>query len=189
MRERIKDRAHTILSPLTRLILKCGVSPILISLAALPFNFLAGYLFFKGRFPLAGVFLMIGGFFDIMDGEVARKGNRVTLRGGFLDSTLDRFSEFFIYLGLFLCYFPSPLTILVFNVFFLSLMISYLRARSEGAGMECRIGVFDRTTRVIVLAMGAILLPKNLFSVILWILLAGTLSTVIQRIIYTLRRL
>ncbi len=189
MRERIRDRAHTILSPLTRLILKYRISPVLISLAGLPFNLLAGYLFFKGRFPLAGLFLIIGGFFDTIDGEVARKGNRVTLAGGFLDSTLDRFSEFFVYLGLFLYYFPSPLTILLFNVFFLSLMVSYLRARSEGAGMECRIGVFDRTVRVIVLAMGAILLPRSLFPVILWILLAGISFTVIQRIIYVLKRL
>lgn len=189
MKEKVKDRAHAILSPLTELILRCGLSPTFISLTALPFNLLAGYFFYKGRFPLAGLFLIIGGFLDIMDGEVARRGNRVTLSGGFLDSILDRFSEFFIYLGIFFYYFPSSLTALVFGVFFLSLMVSYLRARSEGAGIECRIGIFDRTIRVIVLAIGALFLPSRLFWFILWILFAGNLFTVVQRMVYVLRRI
>lgn len=113
--------------------------------------------------PFAGGFVVLAaGYFDILDGALARHIGRVTPFGGVLDSTLDRLSEAALLVAI-LFYFENSwwLVLLVFLAMVSSLMVSYIRARAEGAGMECRRGIFTRAERIIVLALGLLLSGLN----------------------------
>lgn len=170
----------------------CGVlriSPNAITIASLVLSAGAGYLFYRGWFVVAGIVMAVGGILDTVDGELARSRNRASRFGAFLDSNLDRFSEFFVLFGIFLFYFPAPISILIVGALFSSIMVSYARARAEGVNTECRIGIFERPLRVFVLTLGALFLNKRLFPIALWILFIGTTVTVFQRFIYVLAKL
>lgn len=109
--------------------------------------------------PFAGGFVVLAaGYFDILDGALARHIGRVTPFGGVLDSTLDRLSEAALLVAI-LFYLENTwwLVLLVFLTMVSSLMVSYIRARAEGAGIECQRGIFTRAERIIVLALGLLL--------------------------------
>jgi CDP-diacylglycerol--glycerol-3-phosphate 3-phosphatidyltransferase len=111
--------------------------------------------------PLAaGIVVLVAGLFDMLDGALARVTNRVTRFGGILDSTLDRVSEAVLLLGLLAVFARDgevAESLLVGFALLGSLMVSYIRARMEGMGIECRAGLFTRPERVIVLALGLLL--------------------------------
>ena len=149
------NRAESI----ANLFISLKFSPNLISFIALLLGLAAGILYASARPLWAGVVIILCGFFDIMDGQVAAKTDRKSLFGAIFDSTLDRYSEFFIYLGL-AYYFRNHWTLwLCFFTFFGSLMVSYTRARAEGLGVECRIGIMQRAERLGLLALGSLLGP------------------------------
>ncbi len=110
-------------------------------------------------YPLwGGVAMLVGGVFDMFDGALARHTGRVTVFGGVLDSTLDRLSEAVLLLAVFIYANASLLTgLLAFLALVGSFMVSYIRARAEGAGLECKVGVFTRPERVGILALGLLL--------------------------------
>jgi len=92
----------------------------------------------------------------MLDGKVAVKSNRQSLFGAIFDSTLDRYSEFFIYLGL-AAHFRSHWALwIIFFTLLGSTMASYTRARAEGLGIECKIGIMQRAERMALLFSGAI---------------------------------
>jgi CDP-diacylglycerol--glycerol-3-phosphate 3-phosphatidyltransferase len=98
------------------------------------------------------------GLLDAVDGALARVTDRATRFGAFLDSTLDRFGEIALYLGLLYLYRGSPLeTLLIYLTITGSLMVSYTRARAEGLGIECKVGWFGRFERLAVLVVGLVL--------------------------------
>ena len=132
-------------------------TPNIISFIALVLGLAAGVLFALGRPVLAGVVIILCGFFDLLDGQVAAKTNKKSLFGAIFDSTLDRYSEFFIYLGI-AYYFRFHWALwLCFITFFGSYMVSYTRARAEGLGIECQIGIMQRAERLGLLALGSLL--------------------------------
>ena len=101
--------------------------------------------------------IILCGFFDLLDGQVAAKTNKQSLFGAIFDSTLDRYSEFFIYLGI-AYYFRDHWALwLCFFTLFGSYMVSYTRARAEGLGVECQIGIMQRAERLGLLALGSLL--------------------------------
>jgi CDP-diacylglycerol---glycerol-3-phosphate 3-phosphatidyltransferase len=105
----------------------------------------------------AGLWLLGAGFFDVLDGSLARYSGLQGPFGAFLDSTLDRVAEAFVFGGLLLYYghhqdFSNLL--LAFSVCILSLLVSYTRARAEGLGIHCEVGILPRPGRVILLAFG-----------------------------------
>jgi CDP-diacylglycerol--glycerol-3-phosphate 3-phosphatidyltransferase len=148
---------------LSRLLVGLNVSPNAVSILALFAGLGAGVLFALGHPAWGGVLIFICGLFDILDGQVAVRANKKSLYGAIFDSTLDRYSEFFIYLGL-AVYFRNrwPLWILFFT-FLGSTMVSYTRARAEGLGIQCRVGIMQRAERMILLVLGA--LVGSLFKV------------------------
>ncbi|MEO0225937.1 MAG: CDP-alcohol phosphatidyltransferase family protein, partial [candidate division WOR-3 bacterium] len=115
--------------------------------------------------------------------------NRVTRFGAFLDSTLDRISECFIFLGLgiFLGRLNWQYTILVILALSGSLLVSYTRARAEGLGITGKVGFFERGTRFFILFIGSILGVKIMVYLLI-LLVLGTVSTIIQRIIFAYQR-
>ena len=108
----------------------------------------------------AGFVVLVAGIFDMLDGALARLTNRVTPFGGILDSTLDRVSEAVLLLALLSVFTREQKvaeSLLVGILLFSSLMVSYLRSRIEAMGIDCKIGLFTRPERVIILALGLLL--------------------------------
>jgi CDP-diacylglycerol--glycerol-3-phosphate 3-phosphatidyltransferase len=133
-----------------------NVNPNVLSILGLLAGIGAGFLYAFGHPGWAAVLITICGVFDILDGRVAAHANKKSLYGAIFDSTLDRYSEFFIYLGL-AVYFRNrwPLWILFFT-FLGSTMVSYTRARAEGLGIDCRVGIMQRAERMILLVIATL---------------------------------
>jgi CDP-diacylglycerol--glycerol-3-phosphate 3-phosphatidyltransferase len=143
----------------------------------------------------SGWVVLLAGFFDIIDGALARRINRVTRFGGVLDSTLDRLSEAAILLGI-MAYFLFHsgaewvywIALLTGITLIFSFLVSYIRSRAEAAGIDCQVGIFTRTERVIILALG-LLISLNLALLIVLIIIAVlSLVTVIQRLVYVYQK-
>ena len=127
----------------------------------------AAALITLGHLIAAGFVVLAAGFFDILDGALARRTDRATRFGAVLDATLDRASEagqFLGILGLFLLTGSQPVlaasldmgwaVLLVFVTWLGSVLVSYIRARAEANNLECQTGVFTRTERVAALTLG-----------------------------------
>ncbi len=114
----------------------------------------SGYLAVDGR--LGGILLLASGLADIIDGSVARVLNRVSTKGAFLDSTLDRLGEIFVFFGILAGGLADPFIVVVALSF--SLMVSYVRARAEGLGVNTSgIGIGERAERLLVLGVMSII--------------------------------
>ncbi len=134
---------------------------------------------------IGGVLLLISGFFDIVDGQVARVTKKTSKKGGFLDSVFDKIAEVAIFLGLLVGGFAEPY--LVFLAITLSLLVSYTRSRAESLGVKLQgIGIGERAERLLVIAIiGMIgLMP---YAVIIVVIIAAI--TFIQRIIVTAKNI
>jgi CDP-diacylglycerol--glycerol-3-phosphate 3-phosphatidyltransferase len=137
----------------------------------------------------AGFVVLAAGYFDILDGALARHTGRVTPFGGVLDSTLDRLADAALLVAI-LFYLENTwwLVLLVFLAFVGSLLVSYIRARALNAGLEPGRGIFTRAERVIVLALGLLLSSLNNALVIaLAVIAAFSFFTAGQRLFYAWR--
>jgi CDP-diacylglycerol--glycerol-3-phosphate 3-phosphatidyltransferase len=144
-------------------------------------------------YPLAaGIVVLVAGFFDILDGALARYIKRVTPFGAVLDATLDRLSEAVILLAILAVYAiqQSLAGVLLAGAALIgSQLVSYIRARAEAQGLECRVGIFTRAERVVVLALGLLLsyfTPALIIA--LAIIVVFSFVTVIQRLVYVWRQ-
>jgi len=176
-----------ILNPISRFLGQIGVSPD--SITGIGFLLTAVVAFFltQGYIQLAGILLIVAAVFDAIDGSLARMLDRVTRFGAFLDSTVDRFSEAILFLGLLIYFYgqdSSTEVILTYVTIVGSLMVSYTRARAEGVGISIKGGLLTRVERTLVLIIGLLL---NRLSVTLWILAVFTNFTALQRIWLTWR--
>lgn len=133
-----------------------NISPNVLSVLGVLAGMGAGFLYALSHPGWAAVLIIFCGVFDILDGKVAAQANKKSLYGAIFDSTLDRYSEFFIYLGL-AVYFRNrwPLWILFFT-FLGSAMVSYTRARAEGLDIDCRVGIMQRAERLILLVIASL---------------------------------
>ena len=148
----------------------------------------AGVLIVTGHLFAAGFVVLAAGFFDILDGALARRTNRVTRFGAVLDSTLDRLAEAVILIGLLVMYAREPAVAevtLVSVTLIGSQLVSYVRARAEGIGLQCEVGIFTRAERVVVLALGLLLSQFDYALIIaLAIILVFSYVTVGQRLFH-----
>lgn len=177
--------ALRITNPVIGILSKSGIKPDALTFTGLAINIGAAYVIATGHFPLGGILILVAGLFDLLDGALARFAKKTTKFGAILDSTVDRISEAAIFCGLLVWYMPGRLEILlIFAVLIGSFLVSYIRARAEGLGLECKVGLFTRAERVIVLAVGLLV---NQVVIALWILVVFVYITVVQRLVY-LRR-
>jgi CDP-diacylglycerol--glycerol-3-phosphate 3-phosphatidyltransferase len=142
-----------------------------------------------GHFVVGGVLILAGGFFDLVDGVVARHFNIQTLFGAFLDSTMDRLVDMVILFGIVVYYGTTGQTgiVLLVGVCLVgSVMTSYTKARAELLGPELRNGFLERGERIGLLAAGAIL---GVMIPVLWLLAIGTTVTAVQRFANAAREL
>jgi len=177
--------ALRITNPVIGILSKSGIKPDALTFTGLAINIGAAYVIATGHFPLGGILILVAGLFDLLDGALARFAQKTTKIGAILDSTVDRISEAAIFCGLLVWYMPGRSEIvLIFAVLIGSFLVSYIRARAEGLGLECKVGLFTRVERVIVLAVGLLV---NQVVIALWILVVFVYITVVQRLVY-LRR-
>jgi len=180
-----RNLAYRITGPVVRILSKSGITPNALTFINLTLNIIAAYVIAAGYFLLGGVLVPVAGLFDLLDGALARFNKQTTRFGAILDSVVDRISEAAILCGLLIWYMPQEEAgleiILIFVVLIGSFLISYIRARAEGLGWQCQVGLFTRAERVIVLAIG--LLANQIF-IALCVLVVFVFITVVQRLVY-----
>jgi CDP-diacylglycerol--glycerol-3-phosphate 3-phosphatidyltransferase len=180
-----RDLAYRITSPIVRILSRSGVTPNALTLTNLALNIVAAYIIATGHFLIGGAVILVSGLFDLLDGALARFSKQTTKFGAVLDSTVDRISEAATLCGLLIWYVPQAGArleiVLVLAVLVGSFLVSYVRARAEGLGWQCQVGLFTRAERVIVLAIG--LLVNQVF-IALCILTVFVFVTVVQRLVY-----
>jgi CDP-diacylglycerol--glycerol-3-phosphate 3-phosphatidyltransferase len=168
-------------SPLASL----GVTPNMISMAGFAGNIVAACLAAGGHFLPAGIVMVLASALDLLDGALARKTGTVTMFGAVFDSVLDRLSEAAVLSGLAFHYAQSPghteEIVLCFAALAGSVMVSYVRARAEGIGLELREGLFTRAERVLLLG-GALVIGWGFVRWALWVLAVLSNITWAQRL-------
>ncbi|MFC2066290.1 CDP-alcohol phosphatidyltransferase family protein [Chloroflexota bacterium] len=155
-----KTIANCFTQPIAQLLARTPITPNTITWLGLLLAVAAAILIVTGELFAAGVMVLVSGFFDMLDGALARLTSQSTRFGAVLDSTLDRLAEALLLLGILVLYVRELSvagSLLTGIVLVGSLMVSYVRARVEALGLECKIGLFTRPERVIVLALGLVL--------------------------------
>jgi len=132
------DGFYSLVNPIGTFLTRANIHPHVITAAGFLLSVFSAALFWRGYFFWGGVILIVSGACDVLDGKLARSTNRTSRFGAVLDSSVDRYTEIFVFMAG-------------------SLMTSYIRARAEGMGIECKIGLMQRPERVTFIAAGAIL--------------------------------
>lgn len=179
--EVVRKYSHKFLEPLARFISATGVSPNVVTVIGFFLMVGVAFVLAWGHFLWGGILITAFALFDAVDGTLARMMGRTSRFGAFLDSTLDRFSEAVIFLGLFIYFIGQNQhqeLILIYATVVGSLMVSYARARAEGIGVPLKDGLFTRFERVFLLVIGLLF---NQLTLILWILAIFSNLTAIQR--------
>lgn len=179
-----KIAARRIAEPLNAALIKSRLKPNTLTWLALIISLIAAGTIATNHLLIGGFLVLFSGLFDLLDGALARFTQQTTRFGALLDSTADRLSEAVLLLGLLVLCIRSGSTVeilLIFLAFVGSFLTSYVRARAEGLGIKCHVGLFARAERVIILALGLLL---NQILIALLVLVVLTFVTVGQRLVY-----
>jgi CDP-diacylglycerol--glycerol-3-phosphate 3-phosphatidyltransferase len=181
----IGEGSRWLLDKIVAAIAATGINPNILTSFGLVVNFWAATLFALGRFGFGAAVIFLAGFLDMLDGQVARREGRVTAFGAFFDSTLDRYSDMALYMGLLVYYAVigrSSYVILAAVATAGSVMVSYARARAESLIPLCKVGFMERPERLVLLIIGG---TFNRMAPVLWVIAVVSTITVIHRIVYT----
>ncbi|HYM82040.1 MAG TPA: CDP-alcohol phosphatidyltransferase family protein [Candidatus Limnocylindria bacterium] len=212
MKERLKRVAHAAVDPLVTLLARAGVGADVLTVLGLLFSAIAGLAFFEGLFQWGALLTAAAGVCDLLDGQVARRRAGPSRFGAFLDSTLDRFGEALILVGIAGFYLVNllervmdpartladlqrgleprtwavmALTAMVALVG--SFMVSYTRARAEGLGLECKVGWFERPERLVLLIVAGAFGVGPVMAIALLLLTVLSFLTAAHRIVHVWR--
>ncbi len=191
MLNNFRDSLKPYLEKLGAKFASAGLSPNLWTSVGLGFAFLSALAYglnsqVSYATVLGGVLLLISGFFDVVDGQVARITKKTSKKGGFLDSVFDKIAEVAIFLGILVGGLAEPY--LVFLAITLSLLVSYTRSRAESLGVKLQgIGVGERAERLLVIAIIGMVSGLMQYAVIIVAIIAAI--TFIQRIIATTKNI
>ena len=184
-----------LLDAIVRMLALTRINPNVLTLMGLVVNTYAAFLFGyatgenqRRMFFYAGLVIIGSGFFDLVDGRVARASNQVTRFGGFFDSVVDRYSDASLFFGLLVFYARGNrffYVVLTALVMISAIMVSYARARAESLIGTCRVGFMERPERLVLLIIGALF---NVMEHVLWVIAVLSTITVIHRILYTWQR-
>lgn len=166
-RDFLQKIIYHVINPIIRGMIKVGITPNMVTAVGFLGNCVATGFFLYAALHVrdmacigwGGIIILAAGLFDMMDGRLARLGNMSSAFGALWDSTLDRYSELVTLFGVAI-YFSQAgwfwMGVVTFAAMVGSVMVSYVRARAEGIGIECKVGVMQRPERVVVTAIGAI---------------------------------
>ncbi|MEX0892651.1 MAG: CDP-alcohol phosphatidyltransferase family protein [Gemmatimonadota bacterium] len=196
--ESLRGRVYRIIDPLLHGLARRGVHPNALTTMGFAATVAAAYFFHGHHVRTAGFLILLGGFFDILDGQVARISGLGSKFGAFYDSTLDRISEIVVFLGILSLYNDYRQELGDVGMIYLvmlamagSLMISYTRARAEALGLDCRVGLMPRAERVVLIGGAALFFGEAWDGLVLkgviLILAVLTNLTAFQRIVWVYR--
>ena len=184
-----------VLDAIVRWLALARINPNVLTFLGLVVNIVAAFMFGYANgddqvrmFRYAGLIIIASGFFDLVDGRVARASNRVSRFGAFFDSVVDRYSDASQFLGLLVFYARGDrffYVILTAVVIISAIMVSYSRARAESLIGSCRVGFMERPERLVLVIIGALF---NRMAPVLWLVAVLSTITVIHRIHYTWTR-
>ena len=184
-----------LLDAIVRLLALSRINPNILTLMGLVVNTYAAFLFGyangdnqRRMFFYAGLVIIGSGFFDLVDGRVARASNQVTRFGGFFDSIVDRYSDASLFFGLLVFYARGNrffYVVLTALAMISAIMVSYARARAESLIGLCKVGFMERPERLVLLIIGALF---NKMAPVLWVIAVLSTITVIHRVLYTWQR-
>lgn len=175
---------YTITNPLISLLVMLRITPTQVTISGLTFSIISGVAYASGHLTIALLFFIIAGICDTFDGQLARRIGTASAWGAFLDSTLDRLAETAVHLGLayyFLSQQPHVAMLAIVSLI-AAYMVSYTRARAEGLGIACNVGVMQRPHRFLVLTFGSMAGYQGIAFALI-IILIFSIYTVGQRII------
>jgi CDP-diacylglycerol---glycerol-3-phosphate 3-phosphatidyltransferase len=189
---------YTMLNPLVERLIRAGVRPNTITTVGTGLVLVSAVLYATGHVRTGGLLLLLSGIADTLDGQVARGGAMETRFGAFYDSTLDRVGDgaTFIGIGAYLLTAPdiayrAPAVILCMIAILGSVLVSYARARAEGLGLDCKVGIAQRAERVLGLGVASVIFgagPRGLLlEAIVALLAIASIITVVQRFVYVHR--
>ena len=161
------------------------IHPNTLTLIGVLINVAAAVALALNRFALAGVIMIVANIFDFIDGKVAHITNTVSRFGAFWDSTLDRFSDIALFLGLIHLYanlHRTDYVMVAALAMMFSIMTSYARARAESLIEKCKVGFMERPERIVLVMIGAF---TDRMAGVLWVILVLSIVTVANRIHYT----
>ena len=188
MLNKLRPRFKIYIDPVAK---KIHVNPNILTIIGLFIGILAAYLFAKGNLLGGGLLIALSGFFDIIDGAVARNQGSNSQFGSILDSTTDRLTDAFIITGIILGEFVTPFIGILAII--ASFSVSYIRARMESEGVKGDVGIAERAERLVIIMIGAFLsyaLGLNIimeYTIILVVILG--FFTVFQRIYHAWKQL
>lgn len=170
-RDYLQKIIYQIINPLIKGMIKIGITPNIVTTIGLLLNIVAAAMFVEAAMTTSehcahqligwgGGVILFAGLFDMMDGRLARMGNMSSVFGAMWDSTLDRYSELITLGGICLMFVKGDwfwISVVTFAAMIGSVMVSYVRARAEGLGVECKVGFMQRPERVVVTAVTAII--------------------------------
>ena len=184
----VRGWSDVILIPLSRVLARLGVQPNVLSTIGFLAALAAGAVVAAGYVSLGGWLFLLSGPFDALDGALARTAGLETRFGAFLDSFIDRYSEAAVLLGILwwsTLHGNHILVLLTFLTLVGSFMVSYARARAEGLNISCKVGVFTRLERFIVLTL-ALLTSQLLVGLVILAFLTN--FTAVQRLFHVYRQ-
>jgi phosphatidylinositol phosphate synthase len=196
--ESLRDRVYGLIGPLTSYLTRHRVHPNLLTTIGFVVTVSSAFAFDGHHVRTAGGLVLLGGFFDILDGRVARLTKLGSKFGAFYDSTLDRISEIVVFLGMLSLYNDYRSDISSVGMIYLimlamagSLMISYTRARAAALGLDCKVGLMPRAERVVLIGTAALFFGESWGGLVLKgvIVLLAVLTnlTAFQRIVWVWR--
>lgn len=187
MLESLRPLLTKILNPLAR---NLNINPNIVTVISPFIALLAAYGFANHLLLLGCVAILLSGLLDVVDGAVARYHDRTSKFGAFLDSTMDRFADAIIYIGIiyggYCDWFIGALAI------HSAITVSYVRARAESQGVDCSVGIAERAVRMIILMVGALIgyfTRPIYFTYVIIILVILSYITVGQRIYHVWKAL
>jgi phosphatidylglycerophosphate synthase len=145
------------IDPLVDALLNAGIRADWVTAVQLVISVLCGVAYARGWLFTGGWLLLSGGTLDVLDGAMARKRGAASARGAFVDSVVDRYGECAVFLGLAIHFRESWALWVVLAAAFGSFMVSYTRARGEGLGVECSVGLLQRPERYVIIGGGSIM--------------------------------
>jgi phosphatidylglycerophosphate synthase len=181
----VGEGSNWLLTRLVRVLGATGINPNVLTFLGFVATVLAAVLFALGWFRWGAAAIFLSGFLDMADGRVARRLGRVTPFGAFLDSTLDRYSDMLLYLGLVIYYSVIAqwfYVVLAAVAMASSFMVSYSRARAESLIPSGRVGFMERPERLVLLIIGG---TFNRMGPVLWVIATLASFTVIHRVVHT----
>ena len=187
MLESLRPLLTKILNPLAR---NLNINPNIVTVISPFIAILAAYGFANHLLILGCIAILLSGFLDVVDGAVARYHNRSSKFGAFLDSTMDRFADAIIYIGIvFGGYCDWFIGILAIHS---AITVSYVRARAESQGVDCSVGIAERAVRMIILMIGALIgyfTQPIYFTYVIILLVILSYITVGQRVYHVWKAL